>query len=142
MLKSDGQLIGGCRLNIADAKSRQGRIAYLFNRNYWGRGYATEATAAIIAFGFEQLGMHRIFATCDVKNFASARVLEKVGMRREGLRREDELLRGEWRDSYLYAILEQEWRNNARHLKRKKILELKGKVKWTGNLSEMRKKRI
>jgi len=142
MLKSGGQLIGGGRLNIADAKSRQGRIAYIFNRNYWGRGYATEAASAIIAFGFEQLGMHRIFATCDPRNTASAHVLEKIGMRREGHHREDQWRRGEWRDSYLYAILEQEWRNNARHLKRKKILDLEGKVKWIGNLSEMRKSRI
>jgi hypothetical protein len=86
--------------------------------------------------------MHRIYASCDQRNIASAHILEKLKMRKEGLRKENELLRGEWRDSYLYAILEQEWRNNARHLKRKKILELKGKVKWVGNLSEMRKSRI
>ena len=50
--------------------------------------------------------MHRIYATCDVNNVASARVLEKAGMQREGLLRQDMLLRGRWRDSYLYAILE------------------------------------
>ena len=54
--------------------------------------------------------MHRIFAYCDVDNIASARVLEKTGMQREGLVRHDVLMRGQWRDSYLYAILEDDWR--------------------------------
>ena len=54
--------------------------------------------------------MHRIFAYCDVDNIASARVLEKTGMQREGLVRHDVLMRGQWRDSYLYAILEDDRR--------------------------------
>jgi RimJ/RimL family protein N-acetyltransferase len=111
-IKTDHQLIGGCSINISNSESCQAWIGYIFNRNYWGRGYATEAALAIIAFGFGQLGLHRIFATCDFDNIASAHILEKIGMRREGLRREDEWLRGEWRDSYLYAILEQEWRSS------------------------------
>ena len=59
-------------------------------------------------------GLHRIFATCDVRNLASANVLEKVGMRREGRLREDKCVRGQWRDSYVYGILEHEWlRSNS-----------------------------
>ncbi len=108
-LKGDGQLIGACGINISNPESRQAWIGYVYNRNYWGRGYATEAASAIIAFGFKQLGLHRIFAACDPDNLASARVLEKIGMRKEGCRREDKWLRGKWRDTYLYAILEQEW---------------------------------
>ena len=62
-----------------------------------------------MGLGFGTLELHRIFATCDVRNVASARVLEKVGMRREGHLREDSCMRGQWRDSYVYGILEHEW---------------------------------
>ena len=82
---------------------------YCLNRDYWGHGYATEAAQAVISFGFEQLGLHRIFAICDPCNVASWRVLARAGMRREGHLLEDRWQKGQWRDSYLYAILEREW---------------------------------
>jgi len=72
--------------------------------------YATEAARALLTFGFGQLRLHRIFATCDPANTASARVLEKIGMQREGLLREHEWVKGRWRDSFLYAILDHEWK--------------------------------
>ena len=84
-------------------------MGYVFRRDAWGNGYATEAAKALAASGFGQLGMHRIYAHCDVDNVASARVLEKAGMQREGLLRQHMLIRGRWRDSYLYAALEDEW---------------------------------
>ena len=59
------------------------------------------------------LSLHRIWATCDVDNRASARILEKVGMRREGHLRHSVRRKGEWRDSYLYAILEPEWQDGS-----------------------------
>jgi len=108
-LKETGALIGACSLHVSRPEHRQGWIGYCFHRAYWGRGYGTEAASVLIALGFEQLGLHRIFATCDARNLASARVLEKAGMRREGHLRHDEWLRGEWRDTYLYAILEHQW---------------------------------
>jgi ribosomal-protein-alanine N-acetyltransferase len=55
------------------------------------------------------LAVHRLLASCDTRNHGSYRVMEKLGMRREALFRKDEMLRGEWRDSYRYAILEEEW---------------------------------
>lgn len=109
VLKDNGQLIGACSIRVSDPERRSGHIGYCLNRGFWGRGYGTEAARALVEFGFEQLGLHRIFAKCDTQNLASARVLEKAGMRREGHLRQDRLLRGEWRDSYLYAVLEQEW---------------------------------
>ena len=63
---------------------------------------------AIVEFGFSKLGLHRIFGTCDPANTASVRLLEKVGMQREGHLREHKWGKGKWRDSFLYAILEQE----------------------------------
>jgi ribosomal-protein-alanine N-acetyltransferase len=105
-----GRLIGGCGLHAINLAHRSAFMGYCFHRDAWGHGYATEAARALLALGFGDLGLHRIAATCDTRNEASARVLEKTGMKREALFREDTWLRGEWRDSYLYAILEGEWR--------------------------------
>ena len=109
-LASSGELIGGCGISIISTQRRQAAIGYVYRRDVWGRGYATEAGKALIALGFEKLAMHRIFAYCDVNNIASARVLAKTGMQREGLVRHDVLMHGQWRDSYLYAILEDDRR--------------------------------
>lgn len=109
-LVDTGELVGGCGIRVSSASDRGADMGYCLRRDCWGRGLGTEASRAIVRFGFETLGMHRIVATCDVRNRASARVLEKTGMRREAHYQEDSLIRGEWRDSYLYAILEREWR--------------------------------
>lgn len=69
----------------------------------------TEAVAAILKFGFSELNLHRIWATCDTRNVASARVMEKLGMRREAHYVKDAWEKGAWRDSFLYAILNEEW---------------------------------
>ena len=106
----DGCLIGGCGIHHSGPPKRRGHIGYCFRRDAWGHGYGTEAARALVAFGFEALDLHRIFATCDPQNTASARVLEKAGMRREGRLRDDMWIHGRWRDSFLYAILEHEWR--------------------------------
>jgi RimJ/RimL family protein N-acetyltransferase len=110
VLKATDDLIGGCRIEIRSPASGSGDVGYVLDRRAWGRGHATEATRALLALAFGPLGLHRVWATCDVENRASARVLEKVGMRREGLLRQHVRRRGEWRDSCLYAILEPEWR--------------------------------
>ena len=102
-LKATGRLIGGCRIEIRNAANGAGDLGYVLGRPHWGHGYATEATRALVGFGFESLALHRIWATCDVRNAASARVLEKLGMKREGQLRHDARRKGEWRDSY-YAI--------------------------------------
>jgi len=70
----------------------------------------TETVKRVIDFGFSELGLHRIYATLAPENVASARVLEKAGMRREGHLRKHRYIKGEWRDSLLYAILESERR--------------------------------
>ncbi len=70
----------------------------------------TEAASSLVEFGFTRPGLHRIWATCGIDNVGSMRVLEKLGMHREVHLREHLWLRGKWRDSCLYAILEREWR--------------------------------
>jgi RimJ/RimL family protein N-acetyltransferase len=109
VLKAADRLIGGCRIEIRNAASGAGDLGYVLGRPHWGQGFTTEAIRALVGFGFEHLALHRIWATCDVRNAASARVLEKLGMTREGHLRHDVRWKGEWRNSYLYAILETEW---------------------------------
>ena len=79
----------------------------------WGRGYATEAARAMLAFGFERLHLHRVWAWCLDENEPSARVLERLGLRREGTLLENRWFKGQWHHSRIYAILEHEWRTPA-----------------------------
>jgi len=109
VLKSQRRLIGSCELCISSPENREAWIGYCFNRMFWGKGYATETAEALIRFGFEKHGLHRIFATCVPKNKASARVMEKASMKYEGRLREHRWVKGKWRDSLVYSILEQEW---------------------------------
>ncbi len=110
-LKGENRIIGACRLNCLNSTQMDAGLGYVLNRRYWGYGYATEAAMALIHFGFSKLKLHRIWATCDTRNRASARVLEKAGMKREGLLRKNVFQKGAWRDSYLYAILESDPRS-------------------------------
>lgn len=109
ILKDQQRLIGGCTLALDPADRRQAAFSYLLNREYWGQGYVTEAMQAMLTFGFTELRLHRIADTCDTRNLASARVMEKLGMRREGHVRETIWQDGRWYDEYLYAILAHEW---------------------------------
>jgi RimJ/RimL family protein N-acetyltransferase len=109
ILKADDTLVGGCGLDITSAANRTGSIGYCLNKLYWNAGLATEAAGALVLYGFEQLGLHRIWACCDPENLASSRVMEKVGMKCEAHLREDVWLRGRWRDELVYAIVEREW---------------------------------
>ena len=103
---SADRLIGGIGL---DANDQQGVLGYCFARPAWGQGFATEAARLILDFGFETLGIHRVRAGCDSENAASLRVLEKIGMRREGYFKHDCQIRGVWRDTVAFAILSDEW---------------------------------
>jgi ribosomal-protein-alanine N-acetyltransferase len=109
ILKAESRPIGSGGITIANLDQKEAELGCCFNRHFWGQGYATEAARTFVAFGFEELGLHRIYATCDPANVASAHVMEKIGMQREGRLREHRWRKGRWRDSYLYAILEQEW---------------------------------
>ena len=86
VLKSSDELIGGITLDVFNPAEGQAAFSYLFNRAFWGHGYATEALKAIVRFGFEQLGLSRIADSCAVENSASARVMEKCGFVCEGER--------------------------------------------------------
>jgi [ribosomal protein S5]-alanine N-acetyltransferase len=110
-LTAERRLIGSIALRIKDERNSTADIGYVLNRAYWGRGYMVEAARAVLKAAFRELGLHRVWATCDPRNRASYRVMEKLGMRREAHFRKDVMEKGEWRDSYLYAILREEWRS-------------------------------
>lgn len=79
--RDDGRLVGISDIRL---EGHRAEIGYVLAQSAWGHGYATEAARAVVAWGLAQPGLHRIWAVCDVENKASARVLEKVGMTREG----------------------------------------------------------
>lgn len=110
-LKAMGALIGVCELVVKNRRFRTGEIAYVLHPLHWGHGYATEAARLLLDFGFGPQGLHRIQATCDPRNAASAGVLRRLGMQREGRLRDTILIRDGWRDSDLYSVLEDEWRS-------------------------------
>ena len=105
-----GKVIGDCSLTVLGLDDRQAEIGFKFNPRFTGRGLATRTVAAVLGFGFIQLGMHRITAATDTRNERSWRLMERVGMRREAHFIHDCLVRGEWVDAFVYAMLEDEWR--------------------------------
>jgi RimJ/RimL family protein N-acetyltransferase len=120
-LREEGRVIGDTRIRILDPNLHpayrllgQAYMGFSLNRQYWAKGYASEVAQALITFAFDQLRLHRIFAWCDTENPASARVLEKAGMRREGVLRKNWTVRGEWRDALLYAMIESEWNSSQK----------------------------
>jgi RimJ/RimL family protein N-acetyltransferase len=108
--KDTGELIGGCILHWKSREHRLGEIGFIFHPDHQGRGFATEAARPLLDFGFGACGLHRIIGRLEARNAASARVLEKLGMRREALLVENEWVKGEWQSELDYAILEREWR--------------------------------
>ena len=110
VLPDSGETVGDFSLWRRSAEHRQGEIGFVTHPDHQGRGYATEASRALLRLGFEVLGLHRIVASCDARNVASARVMERLGMRREAHFRENELIKDEWTDELVFAMLASEWR--------------------------------
>ena len=103
-------LLGEVTLSWLSQEHRQGEIGYLFHPDACGHGIATEAAEAMLRLGFEELGLHRIVGRLDGRNVASARLLERLGMRREAHFVQNEFVKGEWTDEVVYAMLAEEWK--------------------------------
>lgn len=101
--------IGLIGLNNSQSKFQSAEIWYKLDPKHWGCGYSTESAAAVLEFGFKKILLHRIEAGVAKENVASMKVLEKIGMKMEGLRRQMLPIRGNWKDSFLYAILEEDY---------------------------------
>jgi RimJ/RimL family protein N-acetyltransferase len=108
-LRSAAGIIGDCGVRTDAGEPRQAEIGFTIAAGLQGRGYASEAVRTLLGYLFGPLGKHRVTADCDARNLASARVLEKAGMRREGHLRESTWASGEWTDDLLFAILDGEW---------------------------------
>lgn len=109
MIEHGNIFLGEIGLKLAEKRFRMGEIFYNLVPDRWGRGFATEAARRVLEFGFTDLELHRIEAGVATGNHASIRVLEKLGMKREGMRRQILPIRGEWKDNFHYAILESEF---------------------------------
>jgi RimJ/RimL family protein N-acetyltransferase len=109
--RSTSELVGDVSLLWASETHRQGELGFAFRRAHHGRGYATEASRPLLVFAFERLGLHRVVGRLEPRNTDSARVLEKLGMRREAHLVENEWVKGEWQSELVYAILARDWRD-------------------------------
>jgi RimJ/RimL family protein N-acetyltransferase len=103
-------LIGDFTLWLESSEHRRGEIGFLVHPDHQGRGHAIEASRELLRLGFEDLGLHRVIGTLEARNGPSARVLERLGMRREAHLVENEWVKGEWQSEVVYAILDREWR--------------------------------
>lgn len=104
-LKNNEALIGMVEIRLDAFKAH---VGYVLGRAFWGQGFATEALRAIVEWAWAQKSIYRVWALCDTENAASARVLEKVGMQREGILRRSQLhpnISDEPRDSFFYAVV-------------------------------------
>ncbi|MBJ3783956.1 GNAT family N-acetyltransferase [Devosia sediminis] len=108
-LREDKHLIGEVSLIWRSAEARQGELGWIFDPQFHGRGYATEATNALLDLGFGSADLHRIFARCAARNDPSWRLMERLGMRREAHFRQHALFKGGWDEEFYYAILRDEW---------------------------------
>jgi RimJ/RimL family protein N-acetyltransferase len=105
-----GKVVGEAGLKLISWENRQGEIGFVFNPDYHGRGLATEAAESLLMLGFDTIGWHRIIGSCDARNHSSARLMERIGMRREAHFVHYRLVKGQWADELVYAILDPEWR--------------------------------
>lgn len=105
----EGPLIGMTGLHDISDVHKHGELGYALGRDYWGKGYASEAAGAVVDFAFETLGLERVHAAYFTRNPASGRVLEKVGFVREGLRERMYFRFGEWVDVAMMRLLRHEW---------------------------------
>jgi RimJ/RimL family protein N-acetyltransferase len=108
-LRPGGQLIGDCAAMPQSDDPRQCEIGFTLASEYQGHGYATEAARLLVGYLFTERGKHRVTASCDARNAASASVLERLGMRQEGHLRQGTWAKGEWTDDLLYGLLHHEW---------------------------------
>ena len=109
VLRRTGKLIGACDLTLI--RPRAADIGYLLARRHWGYGYGTELAQALVAHTFEALGLLRVSAVVTIDNERSRRVLERAGLRWQGLLRRHTRAAGRWRDCHLYVLERRDWRH-------------------------------
>ncbi len=114
VLKETGSVIGTIGFIWCSEENRSAELGYSFSREYWNHGYATQALKSVIDASFTSLPLNRLEAQHDLRNPASGRVMEKCGLRQEGILRNRIVNKGEYIDVALYAILRSDWENAQR----------------------------
>ena len=114
-LAETGELIGTVNLHHFFNQNNRCELGYALGSPHWGRGYATEAIAAALEHGFHAAKLNRIEADIDPRNSASARVLEKLGFRKEGYMPQRWLVHGQYADTVNYGLLRSYWEERAAH---------------------------
>jgi len=104
-----GALLGDVNLAWVSTQHRTGEFGFVFDPRHHGKGYAREAATEILRLGFEQLGLHRIIGRADARNGASTGLLTRLGLRKEAHFVKNELVKGEWTDEVVFAMLAEEW---------------------------------
>jgi RimJ/RimL family protein N-acetyltransferase len=105
---TEGNVIGSIALRV-DKSHEIGELAYTIGRDYWGKGLMPEAARAVMVWGFTERGLAKVYAWADARNKRSLRVMEKLGMTREGVLRSHRKARDERVDAAYYGILREEW---------------------------------
>lgn len=109
ILAATGELIGDCGTKSDAADPRQAEVGYTIAKPRQGCGYGIDTVGTLLGYLFDGRGKHRVTASCDPRNTGSIRLLERIGMRREGHLRESVWFNGEWADDLLFAMLAREW---------------------------------
>jgi RimJ/RimL family protein N-acetyltransferase len=109
VLLETGEVVADISLWCVSEGHQQGEIGFIVHPAHQGKGYATEAARPMLDFAFDTVGLHRVVGRTEARNIASARVLEKLGMRLEAHLIENEWVKGEWQSELVYAILASEW---------------------------------
>ena len=112
-IEYDGVVIGGIDLRV-EVPISVGSLHYGLSRAHWNRGLMTEAAQTIVDWGFERFELAKIYSWADVENIGSWRVMEKIGMTREGTLRSQGVNRGVRQDYHYYGILRSEWESSKR----------------------------
>lgn len=108
--KEKNKVIGNIGIDISEKSDNQhGTINWMLGNDYQGLGFASEAARSLLTFGFDKLDLHRISASTSRDNIRSWLLMERIGMRREAHFKRNEFVNGEWQDTFIYAILAEEW---------------------------------
>jgi RimJ/RimL family protein N-acetyltransferase len=113
ILRDTGELVADLSLWMVSEGHQQGELGFVVHPAHQRKGYATEASRRMLEFAFTTMRLHRVIGRLEARNVASARVMEKLGMRREAHFIENEWVKGEWQSEFVYALLAEEWAKQA-----------------------------
>ncbi|MCD7901631.1 MAG: GNAT family N-acetyltransferase [Bacteroides sp.] len=111
LTKNENHLIGDMGIVFTGHERMQAEVGCTLNKDFQGKGYATEALTAMVNYLFVALKKHRVVASIDPRNTSSIRLIERLGFRKEAHFKESYFLRGEWVDDIIYAMLDKDWSN-------------------------------